>query len=388
MKKLIYSIALGSTLTIVPTISHAALGDTTLKYGMKSQDVKQLQQSLKNKGYFSAGTTTYFGSITKDALMKFQRANHLSADGIAGKNTYRALLSGATVSSSTKVSSTGLLKQGSRGAAVQQVQQLLKSKGYFKANTTTYFGPITRDAVMNFQRANHLSVDGVVGSATLKALNGGGASASTVSSSTSSSATLKLGMSGSSVTSLQSKLKSKGYLKVSPTGYYGSLTKNAVMALQRAHGLSVDGVAGPATMRALGSTSSVSSTSSVKGITSQDKATQIISIGKQYMGVPYVWGGSSPSGFDCSGFINYVFAKAGVSVPRTAATIYSAGQSVSSPSVGDLVFFETYKPGPSHVGIYLGNGQFLNASSSRGVTITDMNTSYWQSRYLGAKSYY
>ncbi|RKQ35912.1 peptidoglycan endopeptidase [Oceanobacillus halophilus] len=111
----------------------------------------------------------------------------------------------------------------------------------------------------------------------------------------------------------------------------------------------------------------------------------IIAEGKKYMGVPYVWGGTSPSGFDCSGFLNYVFSKNGISIPRTVETIWKAGKTVSSPSKGDLVFFETYKTGPSHAGIYLGNKQFLHASSSKGVTISSMDNSYWSARYLGAK---
>lgn len=111
----------------------------------------------------------------------------------------------------------------------------------------------------------------------------------------------------------------------------------------------------------------------------------IIAEGKKYIGTPYVWGGTSPSGFDCSGFIQYVFAQNGISIPRTVSSIWSAGTSVGSPSVGDIVFFETYKSGPSHAGIYLGGGKFLHAGTSSGVTISDMNSSYWSPKYLGAK---
>lgn len=115
---------------------------------------------------------------------------------------------------------------------------------------------------------------------------------------------------------------------------------------------------------------------------------KMIATARQYMGTPYVWGGTSPSGFDCSGFLHYVFLQNGVTIPRTVETIYQKGKLVSSPSRGDLVFFETYKKGPSHAGIYLGNGQFIHASSSKGVTISSMDNPYWSPRYLGAKSYY
>jgi cell wall-associated NlpC family hydrolase len=119
--------------------------------------------------------------------------------------------------------------------------------------------------------------------------------------------------------------------------------------------------------------------------TSASTVQAIIDEAKKYIGSPYRWGGNTPAGFDCSGFTKYVFDKHGVSLPRTAASQWDATTPVNSPSVGDLVFFETYKVGPSHVGIYLGNNKFISAASS-GVTISDMTSSYWKTRYLGAKA--
>jgi len=115
-------------------------------------------------------------------------------------------------------------------------------------------------------------------------------------------------------------------------------------------------------------------------------ADALIAEAKKYIGVPYVWGGSTPSGFDCSGYLNYVYAQVGVSIPRTVATIWNAATPVSSPQKGDIVFFTTYAPGASHAGIYLGDNKFIHAGSSTGVTISDMNNSYWKPRYIGAKS--
>jgi peptidoglycan endopeptidase LytE len=119
---------------------------------------------------------------------------------------------------------------------------------------------------------------------------------------------------------------------------------------------------------------------------SSSKVSALIAEAKKYIGVPYVWAGSTPSGFDCSGYLNYVYAKSGISIPRTVATIWNATKPVSALRSGDLVFFETYKTGPSHAGIYLGNNKFIHAGSSRGVEISDMTNSYWQPRYLGAKT--
>ena len=115
-------------------------------------------------------------------------------------------------------------------------------------------------------------------------------------------------------------------------------------------------------------------------------ADALIEEAKKYIGVPYVWGGATPSGFDCSGFLNYVFNTQGITLPRTVANIWSATVPVSGPRKGDLVFFTTYAPGASHAGIYIGDNKFLHAGSSTGITISDLNNSYWSPRYLDAKS--
>jgi cell wall-associated NlpC family hydrolase len=106
----------------------------------------------------------------------------------------------------------------------------------------------------------------------------------------------------------------------------------------------------------------------------------------RFLGVPYAFGGTSSNGFDCSGYVQHVFALLGLQIPRTADAQYDAGRSVHGTMVpGDLVFFQTYTAGPSHVGIYLGNDRFVHASSSRGVTVSSLHESYWSARYLGAK---
>lgn len=108
---------------------------------------------------------------------------------------------------------------------------------------------------------------------------------------------------------------------------------------------------------------------------------------RSYMGVPYVWGGEDPSGFDCSGYIQYVFGKHGIDLPRTADIQFNVGKVVKfgDEKPGDLVFFETYCPGPSHVGVYLGRDYFIHASSSRGVTVDRLSSDFFAQRYLGAK---
>lgn len=113
--------------------------------------------------------------------------------------------------------------------------------------------------------------------------------------------------------------------------------------------------------------------------------TSVVDVAVKYQGVPYVWGGTSPAGFDCSGFVNFVFAQKGIKLPRTAAEIYKVGIPVTDLQPGDLVFYSTYAAGASHVGIYLGNNQFISATSSSGVKVVPLSNSYWAPRYVGAK---
>ncbi|EGA90081.1 peptidoglycan hydrolase [Planococcus donghaensis MPA1U2] len=108
----------------------------------------------------------------------------------------------------------------------------------------------------------------------------------------------------------------------------------------------------------------------------------LITSATSYLGTPYKWAGSAPGGFDCSGYIYYVYNQAGFSVPRTNTTgFYALSSPVSSPEVGDLVFFkDTYRPGISHMGILIGNNSFIHAGGDR-VQITSLNDKYWSSKF-------
>jgi cell wall-associated NlpC family hydrolase len=105
-------------------------------------------------------------------------------------------------------------------------------------------------------------------------------------------------------------------------------------------------------------------------------------------GTPYRNGGSDPSGFDCSGFIRYVFGQNGIRMPRTVTEQFREGHDVGADALepGDLLFFSTQAPGASHVGMAIGGDEFVHAPSSRGeVRVERLSAPYWASRYVGAR---
>jgi cell wall-associated NlpC family hydrolase len=122
-----------------------------------------------------------------------------------------------------------------------------------------------------------------------------------------------------------------------------------------------------------------------------DESNKLVEIGKEYIGAPYRMGGLvknvEPVAFDCSLFTQHVYAALGVELPRTSKAQSNAGEKVDRGSIsqGDLLFFRTNGKSISHVAIYVGNGKMIHASSNHGVTITDMNSSYWKKRFVTAR---
>lgn len=192
---------------------------------------------------------------------------------------------------------------------------------------------------------------------------------------------LSYGDQGEEVAQIQTALSNLGY-DVTVDGSFGPATANAVKQFQSAKGLEADGLIGASTYRALMGRD-IPEVSRGTGYVER----RIVQTSLQYVGVPYQFGGTTPGGFDCSGYVRYVFSNAGIYLPRAADEQYGYGYSVSYSNlrIGDLVFFSTYEPGPSHVGIYLGNGSFISASSSRGVVVDSLSSSYWGSCYIGAR---
>jgi len=207
-------------------------------------------------------------------------------------------------------------------------------------------------------------------------------------------ASYNVGTSGPDVAEIQNELSDLGYYNGIPDGVYGADTAAAVKKYQASMGLEADGVVGDYTYSKLMG-KRMPSRRSDYGVSrgygygygaNTGMVRSLISTAYDYVGVPYVFGGTTPWGFDCSGYTQYVFRQIGVDIPRTADAQYYSYPKVSASNLqpGDLVFFETYEPGPSHCGIYIGNGQMLQAGSSTGVTVSNVFSGYFGARYIGA----
>ena len=221
------------------------------------------------------------------------------------------------------------------------------------------------------------------------------------------SPTLSKNSRGNDVLILQKKLFLAGYNITELDGVYGAETERAVSAFQRDNKITVTGVVTNVTWRALRKAKekkglvlppvkltpapavndNLTSAPFGRSFISGEQGLAIVDTARTFVGVPYVFGGNTPKGFDCSGLVQYVFKMHGVNIPRLADEQYKLGRAVNRNQLaaGDLVFFTTYTAGVSHCGIYVGEGNFLHASSSKGVRIDSLDNEYWKPRFVGAR---
>ena len=277
----------------VPVGNVTTTNPNTLKYGDSGSRVTELQTLLKQLGYDPKGVDGKFGVGTQRAVVKFQKANGLKADGLAGTKTLElirqkaaALGSGSTSgdastggssnSSSGSSSSSGIagltrtLRKGYTGSDARTVQQRLQELGYYTGLVDGVYGNGSIAAVRAFQKANGLTADGLAGTRTFQVMFSSSAVAAGSTSTpapeatqppaateppaetqpSTGYATLSYGSKGDAVRNLQKALKSLGY-SVSTDGDYGALTQKAVKNFQKVNGLEADGVAGSSTQELL-----------------------------------------------------------------------------------------------------------------------------------------
>jgi len=281
----------------------------------------------------------------------------------------------------TAMAASPTMSLGSRGNDVTALQNKLLALGYLDyPSATGYYGTLTRTAVIRFQNNNGLSADGIAGPLTQGKLY----------SSSARSLLLRVGSYGETVQTLQLRLKELGYFSGTGTGYYGPVTRAAVIAFQQANGLSADGIAGPNTRNKAFSNNTASAP---QQSTASASTAAIADIALTQIGKPYLLGGNGPSSYDCSGLAYYAMTNAGFNVPRYSASAYSNVSSWSkitdtgSLQKGDLVFFRSDSSSYiGHMGIYTGDRQFVHASSGQSkVMVSSIDNVYWARNFMLAR---
>ncbi|MEN2464883.1 NlpC/P60 family protein [Ornithinibacillus sp. FSL M8-0202] len=300
------------------------------------------------------------------------------------------------------------LEYGDHGEAVRILQYKLNELSYYDDKVDGDLGILTEHAIKKFQRDHNITITGQADKETIIALIEVDIERH-IKRLEKLSDKVYPGLHSEDVKIIQESLQYFGYYEGEIDGMYGPLTKQAIEIAEEKHDIEFLDEAPQESLQTMydqerqqatnsnasaeaetvanteTETETVTKTNTkVKNVTAPANYTGIIQTAQEHIGTPYVWGGSSPGGFDCSGFIQYVYSVNDVTIPRTVSDIWNFATPVNSLSVGDIVFFETYKPGPSHAGIYIGNNQFIHASLD-GVEVSNMDESYWQTRYLGAK---
>lgn len=351
--------------------------------GESGTDVKELQGRLRELDYLDKATG-YFGDETEAAVKEFQKNNKLSTDGKVGEKTREMLYSEDAVAKS--------ISYGEKSEDVRSYQKRLYKLGYLVSEPDGTFGRDTVNAVKMFQQQNGLIVDGHIGPMTRDLLMSSDAKESVIS----------VGSNNSTVTKIQSRLRELNYLDSKATGYFGSSTEAAVMGFQKQNKLSADGKVGKSTMKLLfsdsakkapsnyeapevsvpsgggsSSSSSGSSSSSSSGGSSGGSLDRFISAAKSKLGCKYVRGAKGPNSFDCSGFVYWCLNQAGVnqkyltSSGWRSVSGYTKVSSIDSLRKGDIIVFK------GHVGIAMGDGTMIDASSGNGKVVHRSCTGKW-----------
>ena len=371
-----------------------------MQEGDEGVDVQEVQQRLYELGFIDnkANITGKFGEKTTEAAKLFQKRNKLTVDGKIGEKSLAMLYDEDVTGNAFKI--------GDQAPVIKQCQEKLYKLGYISSrkNTKGEFNKTTRSAIKAFQRANGLTADGALGPVTRDA----------ILSDSASGKSLSIGDSGSEVKAAQKRLIALNYLKSgNDSGYYGDLTATAVRAFQKRNGLTANGSLSTHALKKLnssgakkasspvtkasssssssgssGSGSSSGSSGSAANIANKTGAEKAIAIAESKIGCTYVRGAKGPDTFDCSGFVYYCLKNAGVSCSYmtssqwASTSRYSRISSLSSAQRGDILVFT------GHVGIYLGSGKMIDASSSDGKVRKSSSVltsgSYWQNNFICA----
>lgn len=408
-----------SELTSYKVTSGDTLSSIAVKYNMSVNELKILNnlstdmiyvdQTLKVKSvpltqsvYSVAAGDTLFTIATKfnTTIDQIQKANNLTTDMIyVGQlikiptqsevpSTY-TVKSGDTLSkiaSSYGLTIDDLKQQNNLNSDFIYVgQKLTVNKGHDQVQTSSYtvksgdtlylIAKANKVTVDHLKNLNNLTSDTLYVGQTLKIK----AEVNEEKPLEDNEWNLTVGSTGIEVIELQNELKQLGYLEEGVTETYDLKTATAVKSFQTDYGIPVNGNVDSNTRE------------EIKHAVVKH---ELIKKAPNYTGVPYVWGGETPSGFDCSGYVYYMFQQVGVDIGRqTSSTLFEQGKAISKTQLqpGDLVFYGISESDPTqvtHVGFYMGNNNFISATSSKGIWTYSMDNSYWSQYYLGAKRVY
>lgn len=375
------------------------------KLGFQGDDITKIQYRLYNLGYLteSGQINGTFDQDTETAVKKLQEVNKLTIDGTVGKTTYNLLYSDEV--------KANIIALGEQSEIVKKYQNRLIALGYLSGEADGNFGLSTQNAIRAFQSRNDQVVDGYLGPDTRSLMD----------SENAKPFGMRLGEQSDDVKNMQNLLVKYGYLpQDKASGYFGELTKDAVIAFQSVNGLGTDGTAGAKTLQLLqsgtakskpkpkakaktpsrgngggaaggnsapagrGDTGSGGSISSgVGGATVSGSAGSLISIASSKIGSPYVWGAKGPNSFDCSGFVYWCLNQAGVGTSyMTSSGWRNPGRfkkvSMGELQAGDIVVVR------GHVGIYAGGGSVIDASSSNGRVVHRSLSGWWANNFITA----
>lgn len=315
-----------------------------LHYNQHGKSVHILQSKLHKLAYFDDEIDGEFGVLTEHALKKFQTDHQIPINGQADKATLYAIF---------KVEKENYMKQiedlsetiypGMHSQDIKIVQEALNYFGYYEGEIDGIYGPLTDKALKIAEEEHGIELTQEITKEALTTLY-----------ETNSKIEVKAKKEAGNPEAEAAKVEEKEDMQEEEDIEATTQTKDTIKK-------------------------------EPKKVDVKANNTDVIQVARSFIGTPYAWGGESPGGFDCSGFIQFVYQTRDITIPRTVSDIWNFSQPVDSPSVGDLVFFSTYKPGPSHMGIYLGDGKFIHAGESRGVEISKLSNAYWQPKYLGAK---
>ena len=375
------------------------------KLGFQGDDITKIQYRLYNLGYLteSGQINGTFDQDTETAVKKLQEVNKLTIDGTVGQTTYNLLYSDEV--------KANIIALGEQSEIVKKYQNRLIALGYLSGEADGNFGLSTQNAIRAFQSRNDQVVDGYLGPDTRSLMD----------SENAKPFGMRLGEQSDDVKNMQNLLVKYGYLSQDKaSGYFGEMTKDAVIAFQSVNGLGTDGTAGAKTLQLLqsgtakskpkpkakaktpsrgnrggaaggnsapagrgdaGSGGSISS--GVGGATVSGSAGSLVSIASSKIGSPYVWGSKGPNSFDCSGFVYWCLNQAGVGTSyMTSSGWRNPGRfkkvSMGELQAGDIVVVR------GHVGIYAGGGSVIDASSSNGRVVHRSLSGWWSKNFITA----